>query len=385
MTVSLIGTNMRVVGVPWLVFQLTNSSVAVGLVGLAEVVPLLFFSFVAGAVVDRVERKRLIARMQLGVMFTVGLLALLATVDRPPLLAIYGLTAVASALSAIERPARTAMLPQLVPAGKLPAAFALRQLSFQTTLIFGPALAGLVIASVGVVWVFVFDALSYLASLFVLRWLPRSIPERTQGQSPVDSLKEGLSFAFRTPLIWSIFLIDLIAMIFGMPRAVFPALAAHTFDIGAKGVGLLYAAPSVGAVIGALTTGWVGRINRQGVAVLISVGIWGLAIALAGFSVFSLALTLFFLALAGAADAISAVFRGSMLVQETPADLWGRVSSVNLMVVAGGPLVGDFEAGLAAGALGPPGSVVLGGLACLVGTAIVAARSPLRTYVKAAN
>jgi MFS family permease len=382
MTVSLIGTNMRVVGVPWLVFQLTNSSVAVGLVGLAEVVPLLVFSIVAGAVVDRVERKSLIARMQLGMMVTVGCLALLATADRPPLWAIYGLTAVASALSAIERPARTAMLPQLVPEGKLPAAFALRQLSFQTTQIIGPALAGLVIASVGVTWVFVLDAVSYLASLFVLRWLPRSRPEANADQSPVDSLKEGLSFAFRTPLVWSIFLIDLVAMIFGMPRAVFPALAAHTFHIGAKSVGLLYAAPSVGAVIGALTTGWVGRVRRQGMAVLLAVGAWGLAITLAGLSVFSLSLTLFFLALAGAADAISAVFRGSMLVQETPAELWGRVSSVNLMVVVGGPLIGDFEAGLAAGFVGPAGSVVIGGIACLLGAAFVATRSPLRRYVK---
>jgi MFS family permease len=270
-----------------------------------------------------------------------------------------------------------------VPEGKLPAAFALRQLSFQTTQIIGPALAGIVIASVGVMWVFVFDAVSYLASLFVLRWLPRSRPERTSELSPVDSLKEGLSFVRRTPLVWSIFLIDLVAMIFGMPRAVFPALAAHTF--GAKSVGLLYAAPSVGAVIGALTTGWVGKVKRQGMAVLLAVGAWGLAITLAGLSIFSLALTLSFLALAGAADAISAVFRGSMLVQETPADLWGRVSSVNLMVVVGGPLAGDFEAGVVAGMVGPAGSVVVGGLACLIGAALVATRSPLRRYRKPAD
>lgn len=382
MTVSLIGTNMRVVAVPWLVFQLTDSSVAVGLVGLAEVVPLLIFSIFAGALVDRVERRGLIARMQLSMMATVAVLAILSTMDRPPLIAIYGLTALAAALSAIERPARTAMLPELVPAGKVPAAFALRQVSFQTTHIVGPALAGIVIASIGVTWVFVIDAVTYLASLFVLQWLPRSRASTSEEETALDSLRTGLRFTVSSRLVMSIFAIDLVAMIFGMPRAVFPALAAHTFDINAAGVGFLYSAVSVGAVLGALTTGWVGKIQRQGLAVVIAVGLWGLAITLAGFSTFSLVLTLFFLALAGAADAISAVFRGAMLVQETPSYLWGRVSSVNLMVVVGGPLIGDFEAGLVAGVLSPAASIVIGGLACLLGTGVVAARSPLVGYRK---
>jgi len=382
MTVSLIGTNMRMVGVPWLVFELTDSSVAVGLVGLAEVVPLLVFSIFAGAIVDRVERRGLIARMQLSMLATSGLLAVLSFSDRPPLVAVYALTALASSLSAIERPARTAMLPRLVPEGKLAAAFALRQLSFQSTLIVGPALAGLVIASVGVQWVFVIDAVSYVASLFVLRWLPRDRPENNQEQSPFDSLREGLRFTFGTRLIMSIFAIDLIAMIFGMPRAVFPALAKHTFAIGAGGAGLLYAAPAVGAVIGALTTGWVTRIHRQGMAVVLSVAVWGGAITLAGLSTAWLPVTLVFLAAAGAADAISAVFRGAMLVQETPAQLWGRVSSVNLMVVVGGPLIGDFEAGVVAGVTSPATSVVLGGLVCLAGTLVVALLSPLMRYRK---
>ncbi len=372
---------MRVVGVPWLVFQLTDSSVAVGLVGLAEVLPLLVFSLFAGAIVDRVERRGLIAITQVGQMVTVAILALLATLEHPPLFAIYALTAIASGIGAIDRPARTAMLPHLIPEGKLPAAFAIRQLSFQSTNIVGPALAGVVIAGFGVVWVFWIDAVTYVAALVAMRWLPRNQPEHDREQSPLEALREGLAFAFKTPVVLSIFVIDLIAMIFGMPRAVFPALATHTFDIGPEAAGLLYAAPSVGAVVGALTTGWVGRIDRQGFAVILAVSAWGAAITLAGFSTFSFVLTLFFLAVAGAADVISAVFRGAILVQVSPDRLWGRVSSVNLMVVVGGPLVGDFEAGLVAGAIGPVGSVVAGGLACLVGTAAVA-RSPLSRYRK---
>jgi Transmembrane secretion effector len=170
--------------------------------------------------------------------------------------------------------------------------------------------------------------------------------------------------------------------VFGMPRAVFPALAENTFDVGAAGLGLLFAAPSFGALVGALTTGWVHNVRRQGRAVLAAVTIWGLAITAAGFSLFSMPLTLLFLAIAGGADVVSAIFRGTMLQRTTPDALRGRVSAVNLMVVTGGPRLGDAEAGLVAGATGAPASVVIGGLACLAGTALVGMAFPsLRNYV----
>jgi MFS family permease len=167
-----------------------------------------------------------------------------------------------------------------------------------------------------------------------------------------------------------------------MPRALFPALAAETFHLGARGAGLLYAAPSAGALIGALGSGWVRFVSARGKAVIIAVAVWGLAIMLAGFSTFSIALTLFFLAIAGAADVISAVFRNTMLQEATPDRLRGRVSALNLMVVVGGPRLGDAEAGFVASAIGSaPGSVVIGGLACLIGTGVVAARArPFRNY-----
>jgi hypothetical protein len=166
-----------------------------------------------------------------------------------------------------------------------------------------------------------------------------------------------------------------------MPRAVFPALADQTFDVNATGLGLLYAAPSVGALLGALSSGWVRRVQRRGIAVLAAVAAWGTAITMAGLALFSFPLTLFCLAVAGAADVVSAVFRGSMMLEETPDELLGRVNGLNLMVVAGGPRLGDVEAGLVAQLIGPGDSVVVGGIACLAGTLIVGASSaPLRRY-----
>jgi MFS family permease len=210
----------------------------------------------------------------------------------------------------------------------------------------------------------------------VLRWIPPSVPSIDPGQSHLQSVREGMGYVFRNPLALSIFGIDLIAMIFGMPRAVFPELAKETFGMGPEGVGLLFAAPSVGALVAALTTGWVSSVRRQGVAVLWAVAAWGTAITLAGLSVFSLALTLLLLAAAGAADVVSAVFRSTMLQTTTPDVLRGRVSAFNLMVVTGGPRIGDFEAGLVGGIAGAPASIVVGGLVCLVGTGAMAVWSP---------
>ena len=374
------GTQMRYVAVAFQVFIITDSTVAVGLIGLVEVVPLIVFSIVGGAVADRVERKGLVAKAQLGSILAAGGLAAVSFGGRPSLWWIYGLTAIASAVNGFDRPARTAMIPQLVPEGKLPAAMALRQVVFQVTQIVGPAVGGLMLASFDIGWVYVIDAVTYVAALIALRWVPEMQPVG-ESSSPLESIREGLRFSFKTPVLLSIFSIDLVAMIFGMPRAVFPELARDTFNMGAEGLGLLYAATSAGALVGALTTGWVGRVHRQGLAVFLSVLAWGSAITLAGLSLWSFALTLVFLAVAGWADVLSAVFRGTMLQESTPDELRGRVSAINIMVVTGGPRLGDVEAGLVAGAFSAPVSVVVGGVACLVGSAAIWTGFPsLRRY-----
>lgn len=379
--VSLMGTQMRYVAVAYQVYVITGSTVAVGLIGLVEVIPLIIFSIVGGAIADRRDRRQLIARAQVASLLAAAALAFVAFGDSPSLFWIYLITGVASAVNGIDRPARSAMVPQLVPAGTLSAAMALRQVVFQVTQIIGPALAGLMLARFEIGWVYAIDAITYLAAMIALHWVPSTPITSTGDESPVQSIKEGLSFAVKTPVLLSIFSIDLVAMVFGMPRAVFPELATETFDVGPQGLGILYAAISAGALIGALTTGWVKRVRRQGRAVLLAVTVWGLMITLAGLSLWSFWLTLVFLSIAGAADVISAVFRGTMLQESTPDDLRGRISAVQIMVVTGGPRVGDIEAGLVAGAFGAPASVVIGGIACLAGTALIAKGFPsLRNY-----
>ena len=379
--VSLLGTQIRYVAVPYQVFQLTDSVLAVGLIGLAEVVPLIVFSILGGAWADRTDRRGLVARAHVAMMSASVALAAVSLAESPPVGAIYALTALASAFDAVDRPARAAMIPSLVPPGKLPAAMALRQIVFHVTHIVGPLVGGVIIATLGLSWVYGLDAVTFLGGLASLRWVPPSRPDGVVEQSALDAVVEGLRFSFRTPLILSVFVIDLVAMIFGMPRAVFPALAERTFGGGATTLSLLYASVSAGALVAAVTSGWVGRVRRQGVAVLVAVAIWGAAITLAGLSLFSLALTMALLSLAGAADVVSAVFRGTMLQESTPDYLRGRVTAANLMVVTGGPRLGDVEAGIAASLVGAPGSVVVGGLACLAGTAAVAAVFPsLRDY-----
>ncbi|HEX2295772.1 MAG TPA: MFS transporter [Actinomycetota bacterium] len=379
--VSLLGSQIRYVAVPYQVFQITGSVLAVGMIGLAEVVPLIAFSILGGAWADRTDRRALIARTQLAMMATSLALAAVTFAGSPSLAAIYALTAVASTFDAIDRPARSAMIPSLVAPGQMAAAMALRQVVFQVTMIVGPLVAGVLIAGAGIGWAYVVDACTFVGALVALRWVPPAPPEGAVAQGALDAVKEGLRFSFRTPFILSIFVIDLVAMIFGMPRAVFPALAERTFDGGAGTLSLLYASVSAGALAGALTSGWVTRVRSQGMAVLVAVTIWGAAITLAGLTLFSLALTMTFLAVAGAADVASAVFRGTMLQENTPDALRGRVTAVNLMVVAGGPRLGDVEAGIAASLVGAPASVVLGGAACLLGTGAVAAAFPqLRRY-----
>ena len=384
--ISRIGTQMRIVAVPFQVFQITESPAAVGLIGLAEVVPLIVFSIIGGALVDTMDRRKLMFFCELALLLNSAALAVVSLSESPSLVWIYALVAIGGAVTAVDQPARNAMSPTLVRPDQVPAAMALRQVVQQVTHVVGPAVGGLLIAALdSVAALYVIDALTFLASLVTLRWLPvgRPLPseETSEGRVTLGAIREGLSYAFRTPVLLGIFCVDFVAMVFGMPRAVFPALAETTFDAGAAAVGFLYAAPSAGALVAALTTGWVGRLRRPGRAILISATGWGAAITLAGLSLHSFPLTLFWLAVAGAADVISAVFRATVLVEATPDSLLGRVSALNLMVVSSGPRLGDVEAGLAAELVGVGPSIVLGGAVCFAGTSIVAAGFPsLRSY-----
>jgi predicted MFS family arabinose efflux permease len=259
----------------------------------------------------------------------------------------------------------------------LPASNAISQSLFQTGTIVGPALAGLLLAGAGVHLIYWIDVFTYLIAISaVLTMSPQPVPSAGEGgAAPARpgwrSTMEGLRFVRRSQPVQGAYLIDVNAMVFGMPRALFPALAATVFGGGATTVGLLYAAPGVGALLGALTSGWVGRVRRQGLAVVCAVLVWGLSIAGFGLAHW-LPLALVLLAVAGWADVLSAVFRNTIIQFAGPDGMRGRLMGVQMAVVAGGPRLGDLEAGSVATAFGDTVSVVSGGLACVAGAVLVA-------------
>ena len=367
------------VAVPFQVYVLTGSSLAVGLVGAAELVPLLLGSLAAGAFVDAHDRRRLILIAQVGAAGCAVALALLASAGSPPLVAIYALAAAIAAFASIEAPVRNASIPQLVGAHHLPSALALNQIVGQLTALGGPALAGVLLATLGVTAVYVTAVAGFaVALLAILRVRPMPPAGGGATRSGWAAVREGLAFARSTPVLLSTFVIDLNAMIFGMPRALFPALAVSTYHVGPGGLGLMYAAPGAGALIGAAASGWVGAVRRQGLAVIVSVVSWGAAIVAFGLvphDRFPLALIL--LAAAGWADVISAVFRNTILQLVAPDEMRGRLSALHIAVVTSGPRLGDVEAGAVAAATSVRFAVVSGGLVCIAGVGVLHAVSPV--------
>jgi len=373
--VNELGRQLTVVAVPYQVFLLTRSSLAVGLIGLAQLGPLVVCSIFGGAVVDAVDRRRLLIVVQLLMSLTSAGLAINAAARQPAIWPLFLLSAANAGLSGLDSPARTAVLPTLVSRSNLAGAFALNQTLQQTAATVGPAVAGLIIARVSLPAAYWLDAASFTISTLALVPIRPLRPQGETQRAGFSSVVTGLRFLRSRRLLQGTFVIDLNAMIFGMPRALFPALGAQVFGGGAAVVGLLYAAPGAGALLGALTTGWVSTVRRQGRAVLIAVAVWGAAITAFGL-VDSLSIALALLAIGGAADVVSAVFRTTILQMTTPDSLRGRMSSVHIAVVAGGPRLGDAEAGAVAAVTDARTSVIVGGVACLLGTLAIARSYP---------
>jgi MFS family permease len=298
-------------------------------------------------------------------------LALNAMSSHPKVWPLYVLTAVAAAFSGVDSPARNASLPAMVTREELPAALALRQIQYQVGSVVGPALAGLLLTGFGAAAVYWIDTATFGAALAAAVMISSLRPEGGGTRASFASVAEGLRYLRSNRLIASTMVIDVNAMVFGMPRALFPAIGLRLFHGSNATVGLLFAAPGAGALIAALLTGWVGSVRRHGRAVLVSVILWGAAIGAFGLVPW-LWLSLLLLAVAGAADVISAVFRNTILQTEVPDALRGRLSAVHIAVVTGGPRLGDVEAGSVAALGGAQFSVVSGGLACVVGALLVA-------------
>jgi MFS family permease len=332
-----------------------------------------------GHVVDRVDRRKLILFTEAGVAAATALLLAGALAGSPPVAYLYAVTALVTSIAALNHPARTASVPNMVRPSQLPSALALNQVLYTSSMVIGPAIAGLIVAHFGYAWAYGIDVASSGAAVWGASLLRPMPPNREDGGArprALDEIKEGFTYVRKHRVLLSTFLIDLDAMIFGMPRALFPVLALTVFHVGPSGVGLMFAAPAAGALLGALTTGWVGGVRRQGLAVVWAVILWGAAITGFGLSGRVFWLALGFLAVAGAADVISAVFRGTILQLSVPDALRGRLSSIHIMVVTGGPRLGDFEAGAVASLTSPLFSVVSGGIACIAGALLLAVAIP---------
>jgi len=356
--------------------RLTGSPAAVGVIGLFGLTALVVGSIAGGAILDHYDRRKLLIAAQLGFMVSSGVLLAGAVAGHPPLWVIYLAVALSAGFSAIDSPTRSAMTPRLVGNDLLPSALALNQVIWNFTGLIGPALAGVVIwrfGRFGPAWAYGIDLVTYVAILVVAVGIKPMPPERAEGATVGwTAVKEGFAYLRGRRVLQSTFIIDVVAMVFGMPRALFTFLALTQFHGSDAIVGLLFSAPAVGALGAALTSGWVGRVRHQGRAVIWAVVLWGVGITAFGLVGDRLWLALLFLAFAGGADVISAVFRSTILQLSVPDSLRGRISGIHILVVSGGPRLGDLEAGLVAQAFTPTVSVVSGGLLCIVGAGLVA-------------
>jgi predicted MFS family arabinose efflux permease len=368
--VTTLGNQLTVVAVPFEVFRLTHSSLEVGLVSLTQLGPLLVGSMFGGSIADAMDRRKLLIVTQSSLALCSAGLATDAMLHHPEVWPLFVVSAMAAGISSIDQPARSAVFITLVAREDYMSATALWQLLMQLGVVVGPAVAGLLIGSVGVSTVFWVDVATFTVSLPAVMTLGPMSPEGGGTRFGLRSMIEGLHYLKGRQELQGTFVADLDAMVFGMPRALFPAIGLDRLHGGAVTVGLLYAAPGAGALVGALLTGLVRNVSRQGMAVLICVAVWGAAITAFGFTPW-LAACLPLLAIAGAADVVSAVFRGTILQRLAPDSLRGRLLAVHSAVVTGGPRLGDAEAGAVAALGGVQVSVVSGGLACLVGIGVV--------------
>jgi hypothetical protein len=372
-----LGAQAALVAIPYQVYVITHSAALVGLLGIVELIPIVVFSLLGGAIADRVDdRRSLMLAGQAGVTVAATALAAGAFLGDPPVALVFLLAALLAAGSTVDNISRSAVIPALA-GDRLRAALSLNYGLYQVAAVVGPGIGGLVIAWKGVGAAYAADAVGFLVMIAVTLALPKLPPAPTDTEHPPigQSIAEGLRFVRRNQALMGSFAADLVAMTFGMPRALFAILALTVFDAGASGTGLLYASVSAGATIAALTTGWVEHARWLGRIVIGAVLAWGIAIAAAGLMP-TIWLAAACLALAGAADSISAVCRSIFNQTVTPEALRGRMSATFMLVVTSGPRLGDLESGIAASLTSASVAVVSGGLVCVVGVLVVAAAFP---------
>jgi MFS family permease len=379
-TVTMLGQQMTLVAVPYQVYDLTGSSLMVGLTSLVSLVPLVVFGLLGGAIADAMDRRRLMVISSVGAAVTSALLAVQALVPGEGHVSVLWLLAAAvSAFAAVNQPARSAVIPTIVGPEQVAAANALATTVRQAGVIVGPLLAGLLIGLGDLSVLYTVDAVGLAAAVLLLRGLPPLPPEGVSGpvrlRAAVRGVGEGFTFLRTQPLLLMTFVVDVIAMLFAWPQAVFPELSQTTFAGSGSALGWLYAGVSIGSLLMGLTSGWVTRVDRQGAVVLAAISVWGLAIVGFGLS-HALWLAVLFLAVAGAGDMVSSVLRNSMLQTAAPDEMRGRMQGVFIVVVAGGPRLGDVRAGLLASSVGVSAAMWSGGVVIVVAMVAVAVLVP---------
>jgi len=363
--ISTIGGEIGVVAVPYQVYTLTHSTALVGLLGLASLIPLLVVPLIGGAIADAHDRRSVLLRTETGMAVVAGAFLLNSLLPHPQVWALFILQSIAVAIFSLGRPAMSSLTPRLVPDDQIAAAAALSSVYSSLAAVGGPAFGGVLIAVAGVPWTYGIDLVTYVASFVAIWLLPKMTPVEDADRPSLRSILDGFRFLKGRQPILGIFAVDTAAMVFGMPTALFPALALHRLGGDASTVGFLYAAPYAGALVCSLFSGWTSHVRRQGVAVTIAACLWGASIAVFGFMT-SLWPALFFLAVAGGADFFSAVLRSTMLMRATPPHLLGRLQGIEFAQVASAPSLGDLEAGVLASLTSLRFSVVSGGVLCVV-------------------
>ena len=372
--ISFIGTEIAFVALAYQVYQLTGSTLAVGLIALTHLVPLLTLTLIGGAIADAVDRGRLMLVQQIGMLAGSLGLAANAALDEPRVWPLYAFEFLISASFSLGIGAQRSMTPQLVEERHFISASALNSVTSQLGAVAGPGLAGVLIKFVDLKWIYLADSLTYLGAIAAVSLLPRLVATEDADRPSLRSIAEGFRYVRRQPVILGFFLIDTNAMIFGMPMALFPALAEHRFGDPSL-VGYLYAAPAVGALLVSLLSGPLRELRRQGLGVVVMASLWGVAIAAFGFAE-QLWLALLLLGFAGLADQVSAILRSVMLFSITPRSVLGRVSGIEFMQVAAAPSIGNLEAGALASLTSVRFSIVSGGIACVAGCLLLALAFP---------
>ena len=376
--VSVTGSQMQFVAINWHVYLITKSAFALGLVGLFRAVPIIICSLAGGVVADAVNRKRLMMVTQMVMLSSAALLAAITVAGLNSVWPIYVVSAMASAASAFDVPARQSMMPTLVPAEVFPNAVSLGLLVFNVATIAGPAIAGFLLAESGPALIYGLNALSFVAVIWALLLMRTSGDPQASGEPrsalSVAALKEGFRFVWNTPIIVQTMTLDFAATFFASATLLLPIFAKEILHVDARGYGFLAAAPAIGSVITALVMARLGSFRKQGRLVVASVAIFGFATAAFGISTMFW-FSLLMLAMTGASDTVSTVLRQTIRQLVTPNHLRGRMTSINMMFFMGGPQLGELEAGILASLIGTPLSVVVGGLGSVACAAIAAVKS----------